>query len=85
MNIGLDLHVFCLSEEDYNKVEMGVDTFLEDFDLRLYTFYNIDFITTYPEHDGYTLIGSCGDDFICNERVEVVRNKIEQIRILRMN
>ena len=85
MQIGIDLMVFCLGEEDYKKVEMGVDAFLEDNDLRLYTFYNIDFITPYHEFDGYTLIGSCGDDFICNEKYEVVRHKIEQLRILRHN
>ena len=85
MMIGLDLMVFCLGEEDYKKIEMGVDTFLDDFDLRLYIFYNIDYITSYPEYEGYTIIGCCGEDFICKEHYEVVKHKIEQIRILNFN
>jgi hypothetical protein len=35
--------------------------------------------------NAFTVIGTCGDEFICDERYEVVKHKIEQINLLRFN
>ncbi len=85
MNIGLDLMVFCVKDDDVSKVDMGIDLELSECVLRPYTFFNIDYITIYRDSDDYCLVGSCGDDFIVNDRYEVVKYKMEQIRLLRFN
>ena len=85
MNIGLDLMIFCYNDEDLDKEEMGIEVPLKDCVLRLFTFYNIDWISIDRENDDYTLIGCNGDEFVCNELFEVVKFKIEQLNILRLN
>jgi hypothetical protein len=85
MNIGLDLMVFCLNDEDLDKGELGIEVPLEDCHLRLFTFYNIDYIAVDRGNINYTTIGSSGEDFTCDERYEVVKHKIEQLNIVRFN
>ena len=85
MNIGIDLMIFCYQDEDMNKEEMGIAVPLKDCELRLFTFYTIDYISIDRENDDYTLIGCNGDEFICNEKYQVIKHKIEQINILRLN
>jgi hypothetical protein len=85
MNIGIDLMVFCLNDDDFGKEDLGIEVPIEDCSLRLFTFYNIDYISVDRSNLNYTTIGSSGDDFTCNERYEVVKHKLEQLRILRCN
>lgn len=85
MNIGIDLMVFCLNDEDLNKDDLGIEVNLEDCHLRLFTFYNIDYISVDRDNSNYTTIGSSGDDFTVNERYEAVKQKIEQLNVLRFN
>jgi hypothetical protein len=84
MNIGLELQIFSLSDDNLDMPEdMSVP--LNDCVLIPYTFYSIDFITRDRSNKKFTNIGSGGDIFTCNERYEVVKSKIEQISILRFN
>lgn len=85
MIYGLDLMVFVVKDCDMDSLEIGLDIPLEDCELRPYTFYNVDYITADRTNPDHTLIGSCCDEFICNEKVSVVKRKIEQLRILRFN
>lgn len=85
MNIGLDLMIFCYQDEDLNKCEIGIKVPFKDCELRLFTFFNIDYISADRENQNYTLIGSNGDEFVCNEKIEVVKYKIEQLKVLRFN
>lgn len=85
MNIGLETMIFCLRKEDITSSELNISTDIENCDLIPYTFYNIDFISISPDNPNYTIIGSSGYDFTCNERYDVIKHKIEQIRIMRYN
>ena len=85
MNVGLDLMIFCYQDEDLNKEDMGIEVPLNNCELRLFTFFDIKYISADRENQNYTLIGCNGDEFICNERIEVVKHKIEQLRILKYN
>lgn len=85
MNIGLETKIFCLKKEDIVASELDIPTNIENCDLIPYTFYNIDFISISPDNPNYTIIGSCGDDFTCNERYDVIKHKIEEIRVMRYN
>jgi hypothetical protein len=84
MNIGLELQIFSLSDDDINTPE-GIDIPWEDCILVPYIFYNIDYITCDRTNPRYTTIGSAGEDFTCNKPYDVVRDMIEQISILRFN
>ena len=85
MVIGLDLMVFCYKEDDFNKDDMGIEVPLKDCELRLFTFYRIDYITIDRENDNYTLIGSNGEEFVVNEKYQVIKHKIEQAKIVGFN
>lgn len=83
--IGLDLNIYCLKDEDLDKESIGIDVPLEDCVLRLFTFYNIDYISPDRSNPDLSLIASCGGEFVANEKYEVVKQKIEQLRVLRFN
>jgi hypothetical protein len=85
MKIGIDLMVFCLRDEDISSAEIGIDVPLEDCEVRLFTFFDIKYISVERSNNEYTIIGANGDEFVCNEKYEVVKYKIEQLRILRHN
>jgi hypothetical protein len=85
MNIGLDLMVFRLNDEDLDRGVFGLEVPIEDCHLRLFTFYNIDYIAMDSSNKNYTTIGSSGEDFTCNDRYEVVKHKIEQLNMVRFN
>lgn len=85
MNIGIDLMIFCLHDEDVSSAEIGIDVPLSECEVRLFTFFDINYISIDRENQEYTLIGSNGDEFVCNERYEVVKHKIEQLRVLKFN
>lgn len=85
MNIGLDLNVFCLRDEDLKNDDIGLEVDLDNCVLREFTFYDIAYISKHKDNPDYTLVGSNGDEFIVNEKHEVVKNKIEQLRILKFN
>ena len=85
MNIGIDLMIFCYQDEDMNKEEMGIAVPLKDCELRLFTFYTIDYISIDRENDDYTLIGCNGDEFICNEKYQVVKHKKKKKKIVGFN
>lgn len=85
MIYGLDLMVFCLRDEDLKNDKIGLDTHLDNCVLRLFTFYNIDYICLDRDNPEYTCIGSGGSDFTCNEEYEVVKHKINQLNVLRLN
>lgn len=85
MIVGIDLMVFCFKDEDMDKEEMGIAVPLKDCELRLFTFFNIDYISIDRENEDYTLIGCNGDEFVCNELYEVVKYKIQQAKIVGFN
>lgn len=85
MIYGLDLMVFCVKDEDLDSQEIGLNIPLKDYETRVFTFYNIDYISLDRDNPKYTLIGSNCDEYICNESYEVVKERIEQLRILRFN
>ena len=85
MKIGLETMIFCLRKEDITASELNISTDIDNCDLVPYTFYNVDFVSISPDNANYTIIGSCGDDFTCNERYDVIKHKIEQIRVMRYN
>ena len=85
MIVGVDLMVFCYQDDDMNKEEMGIAVPLKDCELRLFTFYNIDWITIDRDNDDYTLIGVGGEEFVVDELYEVVKYKIEQAKIVGFN
>lgn len=85
MNIGLDLNVFCLRDEDMKNEEIGVETDLANCVLRVFTFYDIAYISKHKDNPDLTLVGSNCDEFIVNEKHEVIKHKIEQLRILKFN
>lgn len=83
--MGIDLMVFCYDDADIGKEDLGIEVPLEDCHLRLFTFYRIDYISFDRENPNYTTIGSGGDDFVCNERYEVVKQKIENSINFKLN
>ena len=85
MNIGIDLMVFCYQDGDLGKEDMGIEVPLSECEVRLFTFFDINYISIDRENPEYTLIGSNGDEFVCSERYEVVKHKIEQLRVLKFN
>jgi len=85
MNIGLDLMIFCYQDGDIDKEDMGIEVPLSECELRLFTFFDISYISIDRENENYTLIGCNGDEFVCNEKYEVVKHKLEQIRAVRFN
>jgi len=56
MTIGLDLMVFCLNDEDLNKDDMGLEVDIDDCHLRVFTFFNIDYISPDRDNPNYTTI-----------------------------
>lgn len=85
MNIGLDLSVFCLRDEDLKNDEIGLDVDLDDCVLRVFTFYEIAYVSKNKDNPNFAIVGSNGDEFIVKERCGFVKQKIEQLRILRFN
>lgn len=83
--MGIDLMIFCLRDSDIKASEMDIEIPLESCELRLFTFYNIDYISIDRENPNYTTIGSSGDDFTCNERYEVVKQRIKDLNNFRFN
>lgn len=85
MNQGIDLMIFFLKDEDLNKEEMGINVPFEDCELRLLTFYRIDWISIHSGNSDFTSIGSNGDEFICNERYDIIKNRIESVNTFLIN
>jgi hypothetical protein len=83
--MGIDFMAFSLSEADIEAKELGIDVAFNTFELQLYTFYSIDYITVIEEEPNYTIIGSNGYEFICNERYDVVKQRIQDVNVLRFN
>jgi hypothetical protein len=78
MNIGIELQVFSLRDEDLNMIE-GLDVPFKDCILIPYVFYSIDYITADRTDSRFTTIGSGGEDFTCNERYDVVKKKMSML------
>ena len=86
MGLGISLMVFCIEEKDREKSEMGIDVPVEDCYLRLHKFYNIDYIS--PDRDNpdkHCLVGSCGCEYLVNERYEVVNKMIDDVSVFKFN
>jgi len=74
----LELPIFFENESTNELSKLGIDINLDDSDLRMCTFYNIDLITPYlDEGISYTHVHSCGMEFICNLNYKQVKQLIE--------
>ena len=84
MITGLDLNIFWHKDNStYEAQEMGLEVDLKDCILKPHTFYTIDWIR--PQEENYCTVCSSGYTFIVNEKYEVVKKKIEELRVLRFN
>lgn len=81
----IDLMIFCLKDSDIKSQDVGIEIPLEDCDLHLFTFYNIDNISVNREDSRYTTISSGGNEFVCNEKYEIVKKRIRDLKNLMFN
>lgn len=83
--MGIDLMVFCYDDDGLVREDLGIEVPFEQCPLKMFTFYRIDYITLDREYPNYTTIGSGGEDFTCNERYELVKQKIENSINFKLN
>ena len=86
MGLGISLMLYCVKDEDLDRSEIGLGVPVEECELRLFTFYNIDYIS--PDRDNpdkHCLVGSCGCEYLVNERYEVVKKMIEDVSVFKFN
>ena len=84
MNIGLDLNVLVFDEDDEDDDDI-IARITMNYPTKMCTFYSIDNITVSIDNPDHTEISSGGENFICNERYELVKKKIEDLRVMRFN
>lgn len=74
----LELNVKYYEEVNLELLDLGIAP-IQDYTIDKMTFYSINAISrdTEEEHKDYTCIFSNGDEFICIESYEVVRQKIQ--------
>jgi hypothetical protein len=83
MRAKIKLPIFFNTEETYQKEELGIETSLEEAELKHTTFYSIDVITPYIENDNeYCKIYAGGSEFICSLPVKEVEKLVEKIKYI---
>lgn len=72
------LPILFETEETQTLKDVGIEPSLEDNEINIITFYNINAISKYMEDDDYTNIYSNGMCFICNLRLDEVEEIIDK-------
>ena len=85
MGLGIELMVYCVKDEDLYRSEIGLDVPVEECELRLFTFYNVDYILADRSYPQYCLLGSGGGEFLVNQKYEVVKKLIDDVSIFKFN
>lgn len=75
----LELNILFYSELNSDLLKLGI-TPEQDYTVDKMTFYSIDGIcrNTYEDDKNYTSIFSGGEDFVCTDSYEVVKQKIAE-------
>lgn len=85
MGLGISLMVYCVKDEDLYRGEIGLYVPVEECELRLFTFYNVDYILADRSYPYYCLLGSGGGEYLVNKRYEVVKKMIEDVSVFKFN
>jgi hypothetical protein len=84
----VELNIFCLKDEEIVKENLGINDSAFSFDdciLKKFYFIDIKYISPRTDRPEYTLIGTNNDEFICDENIDVVKDKIYRARLLKYN
>jgi hypothetical protein len=81
----IELHVFCLSDEQIKQRDMGYPTPLEDCEVRKFAFVSVAYFSRHREQSQYTVLGSSSEEFICRENYDEVYMMIQQSQTFKLN
>lgn len=83
----IELNIFCLKEEQIQNQDMGLNapTNFDECFTKKYFFIDISFFYSRSDRPEYTTVGSNGEEFICDENYETVRNKIVNAKLFKLN
>ncbi|HEY6143756.1 MAG TPA: hypothetical protein VIV55_10130 [Flavobacterium sp.] len=84
----VELNIFCLKDEEIVKENLGINDSEFSFDdciLKKFSFIHIAYVSARTDRPEYTLIGSNNDEFICDENIQVVKEKIYRATLLKLN
>ena len=77
--MNIELPILFNSEQQSQLKELGVDTAIEETEVRQVTFYNIDAVAPYYENGNeYSCIHVSGMEFLCPMKYQEVIRKIEE-------
>ncbi len=74
----LELNILFFGDDNPELRELGIDLKSDDYTVDKMTFYSINAISRDAEEDeNWTTIFANGDEFVCTDSYEVVKQKIQ--------
>jgi hypothetical protein len=81
----IELNIFCLEQDQIANQELGLCIPLKDCITKKFGFLSIDYFSPRKDFPEYTLIGSSGEEFTCDDKYENVKLKIQEAQTFRFN
>jgi len=74
----IELDILFHSDRTQSLEDCGLESNIEDCDIRSMTFYQINAIARCSDNENYSIIHCNGDSYMCTDSYETLKNKINE-------